>query len=204
MRQRTFTEKMAIRHAWNKRTGLYKFVGGVLVKLLIALVAIALLIWALDYFFDLRGLVDKLFSLGIAGVLPVFYLSESVLGWIPPDIFITWSNQFGHPFLWLTILATISYLGGLNAYFIGKLALQYPKFRAWLEKKNEEFFVRIRKWGGVVIIFAALFPLPFATTATVAGMVKYPLKSFLLYGLTRYIRFYIYGIGIFMAMDKIL
>lgn len=204
MKQRTFTEKLAIRHAWNKRTGLYNFVGGVLLKLLVIILIIAAAVWAVDYFFGISELIDKLNTLGAWGVLPIFLVSESLLGWIPPDIFITWSNQFHQPFLWLTILATISYLGGINAYLLGKIALKYPKFKAWLESKNEEFFVRIRKWGGVVIIFAALFPLPFATTATVAGMVKYPFKSFLLFGLTRYVRFYIYGLGIFMAMDKIL
>ncbi len=204
MKQRSFSEKMSIIHAWNKRTGLYRFVGSITLKLMLILLAIAFLIWVLDYFFDLRGMVDSLSSLGVSGVLPIFYISESLLGWIPPDLFITWSDQFGKPMLWLTILGTISYLGGVNAYFLGKLAYRYPKFRSWLEKKNEIFFVRIRKWGGLVIIFAALFPLPYATTATVAGMVKFPFKHFMLYGLTRYLRFYIYGFGIFAAMDTIL
>ncbi|MCQ2252086.1 MAG: hypothetical protein MJZ61_01415 [Bacteroidales bacterium] len=204
MREKTFSEKWAIRHAWNKRTGLYGFLGSTLLKLFIILLAIGVLIWAVDYFFDIKAMIDKLTLLGAGGVLPIFLISESILGWIPPDFFITWSEQFGKPFLWLTILASISYIGGINAYFIGKLALKYPKFRSWLEAKNEVFFVRIRKWGGLVIIFAALFPLPFATTSTVAGMVKYPFKTFLLYGLTRYVRFYIYGAGIFAVMDKLM
>ena len=149
-------------------------------------------------------MVDKLSELDAPGALSIFYISESLLGWIPPDIFITWSDQFNSPFLWLSILGTISYLGGVNAYYLGKLACRYPRVKSWLEKKNEIFFVRIRKWGGLVVIFAALFPLPYATTATVAGMVRFPFKSFMLYGLTRYLRFYIYGVGIFAAMDTIL
>lgn len=204
MKQRTFRQKMAIYHEWNKRTGLYKFLGSALIKLVLVLLSIGLAVWGIYEMFDLKALIDKLNTLGAEYVLPIFFLSESILGLIPPDFFITWSEQFEAPFLWLTILGTISYAGGIMSYFLGKLILHYPKFKAWIEKKNDIFFVRIRKWGGWVIVFAALFPLPFATTATVAGMVKYPLSSFMLYGLTRYLRFYIYGVGIFFVMDKVL
>ena len=92
----------------------------------------------------------------------------------------------------------------MNAYFIGKIALKFPRFRRWLENRNAEFFERIRKWGGIIIILAALFPLPFATTTMAAGMVKYPLKQTLIFGLSRYIRFFIYGAMIFFGMDKIM
>lgn len=202
MKQRTFWQKMEIYHHWNKRTGFYVFLRGVLLKLVLGLLGVALLVWAIYEFFDLKSIIDNLNTLSPAAAMPLFYVSETVLGLVPPDIFITWSEQFGRPVLWLTILGSVSYCGGITAYFLGKLALRFPKFRAWLEKKNDEFFVRIRKWGGAVIIFAALFPLPFATTATVAGMVKYPFRTFLLFGLTRYLRFYIYGIGIFAAINK--
>jgi membrane protein DedA with SNARE-associated domain len=60
----------------------------------------------------------------------------------------------------------------------------------------------IEKWGGLVIIMAALFPLPFAMISTIAGIVKYPFKTYLLYGLTRYIRFYLYAIVIFGALKE--
>jgi len=36
--------------------------------------------------------------------------------------------------------------------------------------------------------------------STIAGIVKYPFKTFLLYGLTRYIRFYLYAVVIFGAL----
>ncbi len=175
-----------------------------MLKLLYIILAIVAVILLLEFTVGIQNLLDMLNQLGAGGVLPIFLLSESILGWFPPDFFITWSQQFGQPVLWLTILGCISYWGGVNAYMIGKLALKYPKLKAWLEKKNEDFFVKIRKWGGWVIVFAALFPLPFASTSTVAGMVKYPFKSYLPYGLARIVRFYIYGASIFLAMDKFL
>lgn len=202
-REKSFSEKWAIRNAWNKRTGLYAFVGKTALKLLITIIAIVAIVLVLNHFFDLNGILNNYIqNHGTVEILTLFYISESILGWIPPDLFIMWSDKFNNALLWLTILGTISYMGGINAYFMGKLALKYPKLRNWLQSKNEIFFTRIRKWGGFVIILAALLPLPFATTTLVAGMVKYPLKQTLLYGLTRYLRFYIYGVGIFFAMDK--
>ena len=198
---RSMVERWRISHEWNKRTGLYSFMGQVVVKLLIIIVLIVGAVLLLNHFFNLEQIIkDCIFSHDTPGVL----ISESFLGWIPPDLFIMWSDKFGQPLLWLTILGTISYIGGMNAYWIGKIALKFPKFRRWLESRNAEFFVRIRKWGGIIIILAALFPLPFATTTLVAGMVKYPFKQTLLYGLTRYVRFFLYGVLIFFGMDKIM
>ena len=96
----------------------------------------------LNHFLNLGQLIDDYISShDMFGVLGLFYVSESILGWIPPDLFIMWSEQFNNPLLWLTILGTISYFGGINAYFLGKLALKYPRLKQWLEKKNEIFFV---------------------------------------------------------------
>ena len=203
-RQKTFQEKVDIWHRWNKHTGLYSFMGKIIVKLLIIIALIVGAVLVLNHFFNLSKIIeDYIFSHDTPGVLTLFLISESFLGWIPPDLFIMWSDKFNSPLLWLTSLGTISYVGGINAYFIGKTALKFPKFRAWLENRNAEFFVRIQKWGGIIIILAALFPLPFATTTLAAGMVKYPLKQTMLYGLTRYIRFYLYGVLIFFGMDKL-
>ena len=203
--EKSFAEKLRIRHAYNKRTGLYKFMGQIVIKLLVIITIIVGIVLLLNHFFNLSQIIeDYIFSHDTPGVLTLFLISETVLGWIPPDLFIMWSDKFNAPLLWLTILGTISYVGGMNAYFIGKIALKFPRFRRWLENRNAVFFERIRKWGGIIIILAALFPLPFATTTLAAGMVKYPLKQTLIFGLSRYIRFYLYGAMIFFGMDQLL
>ena len=203
--EKTFAEKLRIRHAYNKRTGLYKFMGQIVIKLLVIIAIIVGIVLLLNHFFNLSQIIENyIFSHDTPGVLTLFLISETVLGWIPPDLFIMWSDKFNAPLLWLTILGTISYVGGMNAYFIGKIALKFPRFRRWLENRNAVFFERIRKWGGIIIILAALFPLPFATTTLAAGMVKYPLKQTLIFGLSRYIRFYLYGAMIFFGMDQLL
>ncbi|MDD6000959.1 MAG: hypothetical protein PUC50_02070 [Bacteroidales bacterium] len=203
--EKSFAEKLRIRHAYNKRTGLYKFMAQIVVKLLVIIAIIVGIVLLLNHFFNLSQIIeDYIFSHDTPGVLTLFLISETVLGWIPPDLFIMWSDKFNAPLLWLTILGTISYVGGMNAYFIGKIALKFPSFRRWLENRNAVFFERIRKWGGIIIILAALFPLPFATTTLAAGMVKYPLKQTLIFGLSRYLRFYLYGAMIFFGMDQLL
>ncbi len=203
--EKSFAEKLRIRHAYNKRTGLYKFMAQIVVKLLVIIAIIVGIVLLLNHFFNLSQIIeDYIFSHDTPGVLTLFLISETVLGWIPPDLFIMWSDKFNAPLLWLTILGTISYVGGMNAYFIGKIALKFPRFRRWLENRNAVFFERIRKWGGIIIILAALFPLPFATTTLAAGMVKYPLKQTLIFGLSRYLRFYLYGAMIFFGMDQLL
>ena len=203
--EKTFAEILRIRHAYNKRTGLYKFMGQIIIKLLVIIAIIVGIVLLLNHFFNLSQIIeDYIFSHDTPGVLTLFLISETVLGWIPPDLFIMWSDKFNAPLLWLTILGTISYVGGMNAYFIGKIALKFPRFRRWLENRNAVFFERIRKWGGIIIILAALFPLPFATTTLAAGMVKYPLKQTLIFGLSRYLRFYLYGAMIFFGMDQLL
>jgi membrane protein YqaA with SNARE-associated domain len=57
--------------------------------------------------------------------------------------------------------------------------------------------VNFNKWGGLLIIIAALFPLPWGVTCSVAGLMKYPRKKFLLYALTRIVRFYIYASALY-------
>ena len=203
-KNKSFFERLKISHQWNKKTGLYPFIGKIALKLILIIVLIVAVVLLLNHFFNLEAIInDYIFKHDTPGILISFLISETLLGLIPPDLFIMWSDKFNAPFQWLTILGTISYIGGLNAYFLGKAALRFPRIKNWLEKRSEEFFVRIRKWGGIIIILAALFPLPFATTTLAAGMVRYPLKQTMLFGLTRYIRFYLYGALIFFGMDKL-
>jgi len=53
-------------------------------------------------------------------ILSVFFASESVLGLIPPEIFIAWADKTATPIFYLSMLAALSYLGGIIPYFIGR------------------------------------------------------------------------------------
>ncbi len=138
-------------------------------------------------------------SLPNAGVLAFFYLSETALGLIPPELFIAWAGETSTPILNLSLIALFSYLGGLTSYFIGRRALRIPSLHDYLEVKMAKQLIMARKWGGILIAVGAMLPLPFSMASLVAGLLRYPVKSWLLVGLLRFVRFAIYGTAIFSA-----
>jgi membrane protein YqaA with SNARE-associated domain len=123
----------------------------------------------------------------------LFFISETILGLIPPDFFIVWANSSNHPIILTTILAGLSYIGGLTAYFIGFRLSKTPKINKWLLRKFSSHFATLHKYGGFLIVFSALLPLPFSTVTAVAGMVDYPFQKLALLGSTRILRFFGYG-----------
>ncbi len=208
-KERSLIKTLELYHNYYKRSGLYRFLGINFLKLILILAGIIALILILDHFIDFKARQDELQHYvekhNPLFVFTFFLGSESFMGLIPPDIFIIWAKaRFPeYPYWIVTVLGTLSYIGGINAYFLGVLIRRFPKVERYVQKKYEKNFDLIRKWGGVVIIMAALFPLPFAMISTIAGIVKYPFKNFLIYGTTRYIRFYLYAMAIFGALNKL-
>ena len=135
------------------------------------------------------------------GVLAVFFTSETLLGIIPPEIFIAWSKKTDDPLVTLTILATLSYTGGLITYFIGKATLRIKKVKTFLEVKMAKQLKNTSKWGGFLILVGALLPIPFSITCLTAGMIRYPFKGVVLFGLFRFLRFAVYAWAIFKMVD---
>ena len=124
----------------------------------------------------------------------------SFLGLIPPDFFILWGKQFQNPYAMVGLLAALSYGGGVISYIIGVYIGKLPKVHNWLERKFLNHIDNLRKWGGVLIVFAALFPLPFSPVCAAAGMVRFPVKTFLLLGLFRFLRFFGYALVLFKVL----
>ena len=210
IKQRSFLRKVELSHSYYKRSGLYKFLGVNLIKLILILGGIVLLILLLDQVVDFKHQQDNLQHFverhNPFFVFSFFLLTESFMGFIPPDIFMVWGKaRFPeHAFLIVGLLGTLSYIGGINAYFLGVWVRKFPKVEKYIQRRYEKNFELIEKWGGVVIIMAALFPLPFAMISTIAGIVRYPFRTFALYGLTRYIRFFLYAVVIFGAIKNFL
>lgn len=130
-------------------------------------------------------------------VLVLFFLSESLLGLIPPDFFIAWSHQFTHDIGMLTVLASLSYIGGIVSYLIGIKIGNNEKVHAYFKRKFASHLHKVYQYGGFIIVFSAIFPLPFSMVCMAAGTVKYSFKKLLIYGLTRFIRFFGYAIIVY-------
>ena len=195
--------KTKLLHQYYSYTGFYRFIGISLRKAIvpIGLVVIGLLLFN-TYIYNLNdGLQTMTETFSTIGVLSVFFISETLLGLIPPEIFIAWSKKTDDPLVILTILATLSYLGGLITFFIGKASLRIAPFRNYLEVKMKSHLKNTSKWGGFLIVVGALLPVPFSITCLTAGMIKYPFKGVALFGLFRFLRFAIYAWAIFKMVN---
>ncbi|WP_374004441.1 YqaA family protein, partial [Nonlabens sp.] len=186
-------------HKYYKLTGFYTFVVNS-IKKSIPPVLVVIGIIVLIHFFVIN--ISEALELAVNklpdyGVLAFFYVSETVLGLIPPELFIAWAGETSTPILNLSLIAVLSYLGGFTSYWIGRRALRIPSLHNYLEVKMAKQLIMARKWGGLLIAVGALLPLPFSIASLVAGMLRYPLKSWMLIGLLRFMRFALYGAAIF-------
>ncbi|MAP54425.1 VTT domain-containing protein [Altibacter sp.] len=195
------TKKYSLKrlHAYYSYTGFYRFVGASLKKALLPISGFILLIILLDQFvIDFSDFFTHITNTyAPVGILSVFFASESLLGLIPPEIFIAWSDKTASPMVYLSLLAVLSYLGGIVSYFIGKLILRIPSVYNYVEVKMAKHLRNVRKWGGFLIIVGALLPIPYSMTSMAAGTINYRFRNYLLFGTLRFVRFYLFAIAIF-------
>jgi membrane protein YqaA with SNARE-associated domain len=188
---------LKVLHKKNKKSDFYSYMFWTLLKIaaiyLLILVPLFLLAKRLVDFNSIFGSITE--NLSDASVIIIFFLSESFLGMIPPDIFMIWATKFNSPFLVLTMLGVLSYVGSIISYQIGLGLSKIPKVNAYTEQKLERYIFLTRKWGGAFIVIAALFPFsPLSLVVIAVGLLKYPFKLYLLYGISRIIRFLFQGL----------
>ena len=195
------TKKSRIRllHQYYSYTGFYSFVRSSIGKAIIPIVLFIVSLWIIHAFVidfdDLFTSITTTFS--PLAILSVFFASESILGLIPPEIFIAWADKTQAPIFYLSILAMLSYLGGIISYFIGRGIAKMPSVYEYLELKMYKHVKMIRKWGGFLIVVGALLPIPFSMTSIAAGLIRYDFKYYLLFRPLRIVRFYLYAVVIF-------
>lgn len=190
-------------HKYYKRTGFYLFVWESIRRAFIPIVLVILAIILFNkYVYNINeGLRYFTETFSRLSVLTVFFISETILGLIPPEIFIAWSKKTSTPILNLSILAVLSYIGGLLSYFIGRMTLRIEAVKIYLEIKMAENLKNTKKWGGVLILVGALLPLPFSIACMTAGMIKYPFRNVVVLGLFRLARFALYAWAIFNVVS---
>ena len=65
--------------------------------------------------------------------------------------------------------------------------------RNLLLDRYTQTFEQLNKFGGLLIVLAALTPLPYPIVSQLSGMNNYPFKKFALLTLVRFFRFALYG-----------
>ena len=200
---KTKKERAKLMHSYYSRTGFYMFIWESLKKAFIPIVSVVISLFLINsYVYNINeGLESITETFSRLGIFSFFFTSETLLGLIPPEIFIAWSKKTSEPILNLSILALLSYSGGLLSYFIGKIALRIDSLKTYLEVKMAKHLKNSKKWGGFLILVGALLPVPFSISCIAAGMIKYPFKNVVLFGLFRFARFAIYAWAIFQVVD---
>jgi membrane protein YqaA with SNARE-associated domain len=201
-KKKSNSQRAILTHHYFSRTGFYLFVWTSLKKAFLPILGVVLLVYLVnEYVFNINeGLQHMTETFSRIGILIFFFISETFLGLIPPEIFIAWTKKTDAPLFNLFLLSTVSYLGGLLSYFLGKLTLKINSLRDYLEVKMEKNLRNSKKWGGILILVGALLPLPFSVACITAGMIKYPFKNVAFYGLFRFARFAIYAWAIFQVV----
>lgn len=192
-----FINKLKKHHSSNKERGLYGYMWWSALKIILVYFLILIpVIFISKYLINLNPLfqyVSNNFPNGL--ILLIFFVSESSLGMIPPDFFVIWTAKLSSPFIYLFIFSILSYSGGAIAYMIGQWLLKIPRIKSYSERVLDKYITLVRKWGGAFIIIAALFPFsPFPLVVMAVSLFKYPFKLYLLFGISRIIRFIIQGI----------
>jgi len=192
-----FLQKLKDHHIRNKLKGVYGYMWWTALKiagiyLLVMVPAVLIGKHLIDITAVFRFISDNLPD---PLVLTLFLVSESFLGMIPPDLFVIWSAKFNSPFLLLTGFGILSYIGGAITYLIGYWLSKRKRIRAYSERVLDRYIRMVRKWGGAFIIIAALFPFsPFSTVVIAVSLLKYPFRLYLIFGLSRIVRFIAQGV----------
>ncbi len=189
-------------HVFYQRRGFYKFLGkvgvnfvAVMVPILLALMLFENFTPGMEYYFGEFSKVVR-----YEYVFGLFFVSETLLGLIPPDLFIIWAKQFASPWAMVGLLAALSYGGGLVAYYLGVRLVRINRLAHLVHVKFAKQFTMLKSWGGFIIVVAALLPLPYSTMCLGAGMLKYSFKALLILGMFRILRFYAYAAVLYQVV----
>lgn len=185
--------------------GYYRFIATNVFKiiLLYGLIVIAVILVA-KYVLNLNQIFQNIIN-GFSSdtqALTLFFISESILGLIPPDLFMLWAEKFDEPIYMLTLLGILSYLGGIVAYGIGLWISRQQKIKNYIERRLNKYIALTQKWGGAFLVISALFPFsPYAMVALAVSMLKYPFPKLLLFGTARIIRFVVQGTALIKLFE---
>ena len=151
--------------------------------------------------FDLAELMGPLYEQPIT-IFSIFLVSEVVFGIIPPEFFMLWAARHGDPSIYIqnvVALAFISYGSGVIGYFLGAFFNTTQLYKQVQKRFLKKMETQFNRFGGFLVVVAALTPLPFSGICMLVGAVKYPMQKFLLIALMRFLRFGLYAYVVWEA-----
>tara|TARA_Y100000768_G_C23956969_1_gene673334 strand:- start:155 stop:733 length:579 start_codon:yes stop_codon:yes gene_type:complete len=181
---------------------LYFFIKNFIRGILFFAVAIVFYKVAFSYL-DLSGLKEQIsFDLPSTFVFLLFFMSEVILGIIPPELFMIWaitSKPLSLYFIYVISFSVLSYIAGFAAFLFGKYLHQTWLYEFMRKNIIGKYERKINAYGWLVIVVAAITPLPFSATCAVIGAIGFDRNRYLFYSMARFIRYAIYGFFIWLA-----
>ncbi|MCF8378162.1 MAG: VTT domain-containing protein [Bacteroidales bacterium] len=132
--------------------------------------------------------------------MSIYSVSELFMGIIPPELFIIWALKFGSLYdyiFYVFIFTLISYIAGLIGFLFGRYLNTTILFRYIRRRFLGKYHSLLQKYGYFLILVAALTPLPYSAISMLVGSFRYPMKNYLLWALSRFIRFAVYAVIIY-------
>ncbi|MBK6282758.1 MAG: VTT domain-containing protein [Draconibacterium sp.] len=195
MTDRYSTKRLTLINRYYKITRFYPFLKDTAIKAGITVIVFVLLLVGLELFvLDINSILNNWVATYSPKIIfTIFLISETVLGLVPPEVFIAWASKSITPWFFLFVLATMSYIGGIISYFIGNRIFLIPSVKKHMENKIAKHISNLRKWGGFFVFVGAMLPIPHSLVSLASGLIKYNFRSYLLWALFRYARFAMYA-----------
>lgn len=137
------------------------------------------------------------------GLIYLIYIaSESFIGLFPPELFMIWAfnkSDIPHYILNVGFFAVVSYALGYLNFVIGQFLYKRVIFRYFRKRFFRESWDQLRKYGLFLILVAAITPVPWAAVCLLVGSAGFPTKRFLIYALSRVLRFVVYGYVVYQT-----
>ncbi|MCD4695187.1 MAG: VTT domain-containing protein [Bacteroidales bacterium] len=135
-------------------------------------------------------------------ILSIYSLSELVFGIIPPELFMLWALKFGSlaDYAFYVFLFTIiSYVAGFIGFLFGRFLNTTIFYRYLRRRFLGKYHSLLQEYGYFLILVAALTPLPYSAISMIVGSLHFPVSKYLLWALSRFIRFAVYAAIIWEA-----
>ncbi len=176
-----------------QRSGFYSFLYKNIINLILT-VGILLILFILlnKYIVDFKDFIETgIGSINSYLVFGSYYVSQSFFGFLPTNIFVIWIDTFKHPAAMLLVLSLLSYAGGITSYLIGFYAGNNKIIRRVVDGHKLNIPEKANKWGGLLVMISAIFPLPFSLVCVSSGIVRLPIQNFMFWSLARIPKFFL-------------
>jgi len=191
--------KLIVLNRYYRITKFYVFLKSILLKAGFLVGAFVLAYFIVDTFVvDTKVVFDHIVeNFNATIVFTIFFISEMLMGIVPPEIFIAWGLESISPWFYMFILAALSYINGIIAYFFGVWLYRRKSVRNYINNKIPHHIANLRKWGGLFIFAGAMLPLPHAMVSFSSGLIKFNFGQYLLWALFRFVRFFVFAVLMF-------